>query len=213
MTCRITTRPSSPRHRHRTYLDAPAPSPTLPAMQSPPIASLPAPFPTPADADRCDSDSQEAISQSFTTAAPSDLSCLESGPDLSALMGLSHRHSFIYALSELRDKLDAVLEYKDDPDELEYHAILFWPFIGRLRPWLGKGRRESELITHLDIVRAQFRTHPVTAEVMIAVRELLHRAATAPALTIELVDECLDLLEEAGVDLRFPLAFERPHED
>lgn len=154
------------------------------------------------------SDVHEAIAQSFH-APPSNLAFLEMGPS----GPYNAQHSFPHALSELRDQLDAVLRHQDDPEELEHQAILFWPSLSRLHPWLGKGRRESELITHFDMLRAQFRLQPVTATVLNALRVVLHKSATAFELNEDLVDECLDLLEAAGADLRLPLSFGGPHED
>jgi hypothetical protein len=149
-----------------------------------------------------DSDVHKASSD-MHFAPPGPMSFLDSGPGGSILA----KHSFPNAIGELRDSLDNVLIYKDNPEELEHQAILFWPSLSKLHPWLGKGPRESELITHFDILRAQFRLHPVTSEILTALREVLHKAATATCLTEDLVDECLDLLESAGADLRFPLAF------
>ena len=184
-------------------MSQPAPAAPAPVTVPPSVSSVQDPDDLPYG-----SDVREASDQAFY-ASPSPINFLDSG-----LSGpYSAQYSFPHALSELRDQLDAVLLYKDDPEELEHQAILFWPAFSRLHPWLGKGRRESELITYFDLIRAQFRLQPASVEVLTALRTVLHTAATAPALTEDLVDECLDLLEQAGDDLRYPLSFGGPHED
>ena len=183
---------------------------------TPPVSTVPAPTPGPPvvpvryspEELEYGTDVSESIAQALY-APPSPISFLESGPD-----GIpSQQYTFPYALSELRDQLDTVLLHKDDPEELEHQAILFWPSFSRLLPWLGKGRRESELVAALTTLRAQFRLQPVTAAVLMALRTVLHKAATATVLTEDLVVECLDLLEEAGADLRLPLSFAAADED
>ena len=52
-----------------------------------------------------------------------------------------------------------------------------------------------------------------SVEALTALKAALHLAATALSLTTDVVDQCLDVLENAGVDLRFPLSFARPDED
>ena len=161
-------------------------------------------------APKYDSDVREDISQAFITTSRGKH---KSGHAFDFLSTVPSRYTFTYALADLRDKLDDVLQYKDSPDDLEHHSILFWPSLADLHPWLGKGRREGELIAHFDILRAQFRLRPVSVEALTALRGALHLAATALTLTTDVVDQCLDILEDAGVDLRFPLSFSRPDED
>lgn len=123
------------------------------------------------------------------------------------------RTSFNVALNELQNKLAIILENPADPDALENDALLFWPDFTHLHSFLGMSLRSDELIAAFDELRAQFRLRPVTLEALTALHQVLRKASEASELTTDLVDECRDLLEAAGMQQRFPLTFSKSDED
>ena len=117
-------------------------------------------------------------------------------------------NDFSRLLASLADQVGRVLTHKDDPVALEHHAVLFWPAMNALHPFLGMNLRGDELIAACDVFRSQFRLRPVPPAALLALENVLRSAASAPVLDAASVDGWLDQLTEAGVDQRFPLAFE-----
>lgn len=121
--------------------------------------------------------------------------------------------AFRTTLKALQVKLAAVLAHAADPAALEHHTVLFWPECNILHTFLGMEPRADEIIVACDVLRGQFRLRPVTEQALRALAEVFQLAADAPLLTSGTVDHCLDLLEAAGVEQRFPLSFADAHGD
>ena len=117
-------------------------------------------------------------------------------------------NDFARLLASLADQVARVLAHEDDPVALEHHAVLFWPAMNALHPFLGMDLRGDELIAACDVFRSQFRLRPVPPAALVALENVLRSAASATILDVASVDGWLDQLEAAGVDQRFPLTFE-----
>lgn len=115
---------------------------------------------------------------------------------------------FSQLLAALAAQVARVLTHKDDSVALEHHAVLFWPAMNALHPFLGMDLRGDELIAACDVFRSQFRLRPVPPAALLVLENVLRSAASAPALDAASVDAWLDQLTGAGVDQQFPLTFE-----
>jgi len=106
---------------------------------------------------------------------------------------------------QLHTKAAATLREEDD-EGFDYQATLLLADVSKLAVHFGASEETDEIIAALDIARAQFfaRTPRPVVEALGEVFSILLREGR---LTTESVDEALDRLAAAGVDLNYPLRF------
>jgi hypothetical protein len=91
--------------------------------------------------------------------------------------------------------------------EFEHRATLLWADVAALSEYLGSAPEVDALISALHAAYAQCVKHPTPKPVVEALAVTFRLVSRYTRLPIEAVDEALDALEQAGVDLNYPMAF------
>ena len=91
--------------------------------------------------------------------------------------------------------------------EFEYRVTLLWADIASLSEHLGSAAEVDQLITALHVAYAQHIKRMTPKPVIEALVSLFRIVDRYTRLPVEAVDEALDGLEKAGVDLNYPMAF------
>ncbi len=108
----------------------------------------------------------------------------------------------------LQQEAAAVLSLTEGEVEFEHRATLLWSGVSKLSVHLGATPEIGEMVASLRVARAQFISRPTPRAVITALGEALAIAVRAARLTTGAVDDALDRLDDVGVDLNHPLAFD-----
>lgn len=111
---------------------------------------------------------------------------------------------FRAAIRTLQDRLERLQSVA--PGEVEYghQTSLLWAEVGRLKDFIGAEATVSELVAELRTARFQYLGQDTPPEVVGALASALSRIADADRLDAALVDEVVEILQDAGVDSLAP---------
>ncbi|EDY15790.1 hypothetical protein CfE428DRAFT_6683 [Chthoniobacter flavus Ellin428] len=110
-------------------------------------------------------------------------------------------------VERLKLQVAAIKELEGNEIEVEHLATLLWADIGRLTGHLGASPQIDEIVANLRVARAQFVAQPTPLAIVEALGEVFEIVVRNAQFSTDAVDEALDRMEAAGVDLNFPLQF------
>jgi len=115
---------------------------------------------------------------------------------------------FRWRCKRLLEQAEQAMALNGESVEFEDRAIVLWAEVAALSEYLGGAPEVDELIAALHAAYAQHvkrLTPKPVVEALAAVFRLVDQYTTR--LPTKAVDEALDALEQAGVDLNYPMAF------
>jgi hypothetical protein len=112
----------------------------------------------------------------------------------------SHLVRFRSLIQALRGRAHGVTALKMDEIEYAHQVTLLWAEMGRLKDFLGLSPVISEIVAEFRIAQFQFIGKDTPLTVVHAIASGLDLIMEAKRLDARLVDQLVDLLEEAGID-------------
>ncbi len=112
----------------------------------------------------------------------------------------SHIVRFRSLVQTLRGRAHGITALKMDEIEYAHQVTLLWAEMGRLKEFLGLSPIISEIVAELRTAQFQFIGKDTPPTVVHAIASGLDLVMEAKRLDARLVDQLVDLLEEAGID-------------
>ena len=127
------------------------------------------------------------------------------------LAGIASRPTFRFRwkCKRLLEQAEQVLAASANDLEFEHRATLLWAEVVMLAEYLGSTAEIDEVISALHNAYAQHVKRITPKPVIEALVLVFRRGAEYTRLPMRAVDDALDVLERAGVDLNFPVAFDK----
>lgn len=116
---------------------------------------------------------------------------------------------FRWRCERLLEQAQRLMTLEENSLEFEQEATLLWAKIAALSEHLGSTPEVDELISALHSAYAQHVQRLTPATVINALVSVLQIVSRYTRLSISAVDEALDALENGGIDLNYPMSFER----
>lgn len=114
---------------------------------------------------------------------------------------------FRWKCKRLLEQVEQVLAIDANTLEFEHRATLLWADVATLSEYLGSAAEIDELISALHTAYAQHVKRVTPKRVVEGLASVFRLVSPYTRLPMKAVDEALDGLEKAGVDLNFPMAF------
>ena len=114
---------------------------------------------------------------------------------------------FRWKCKRLLDQVKQLLAVSGESLEFEEGATLLWADIAALSDYLGSAPEIDELIAALHVAYAQYVKRVTPKSVVEALALVFRSVDRYTKIPTKAVDEALDALEEAGVDLNYPMTF------
>jgi len=114
---------------------------------------------------------------------------------------------FRWRCERLLEQAEQALALDGETLEFEHRATLLWADVAALSEYLGSAPEVGELISALHVAYAQHIKRVTPRPVVEALAAVFRLVSQYTRLPTEAVDNALDALEDAGVDLNYPMAF------
>jgi hypothetical protein len=114
---------------------------------------------------------------------------------------------FRWRCERLLEQAEQALALDGESMEFEHRATLLWAEVAGLSEYLGGAPEVDELIAALHVAYAQHVKRLTPKPVVEALAAVFRLVSQYTRLPTKAVDEALDALEQAGVDLNYPMAF------
>ena len=114
---------------------------------------------------------------------------------------------FRWKCQRLLEQAERVAGFEADSLEFEHQATLLWAEIAALSEHLGNASEVDEVIAALHVAYAQHVKRVTPKPVVEALAAVFRLVIRYTRLPTQAVDGALDVLQQAGVDLNYPMAF------
>jgi len=114
---------------------------------------------------------------------------------------------FRWRCERLLEQAEQALALDGESLEFEHRATLLWADVAALSEYLGSAPEVDELIAALHVAYAQHARQLTPKPVVEALAAVFRLVSQHIRLPTKAVDEALDALDQAGVDLNYPMGF------